>query len=495
MAPLAELIHEKTSGNPFFAIQFIVTLADEDLLTFDYTTAGWSWDLRQIYGKNYTDNVVDLMVGRLGRLPPQTQKALQQFASLGNRAEFDLLRMVYNESEDQLHRHLWEAVRAGLIFRAESTYRFLHDRVQEAAYSLIPVELRSQEHLRIGTILSEHIPPQRREEAIFEIVNQLNHGVELLASPSQRVWLAKFNLTAGIRAKTSTAYGSALKYLEIGASLLSEDDWSLHHELMFQLELHRAECEFLVGQIPLAADHLSSLATRTSNWDEKAKVACLRSDVYTTQNRSDLAISVCLDCLRDQGIAWPAQPSFEDVRREYDRIWDHLVEREIGDLIQTAPMTDRRSLAMLEVLTKALPAAMFTDENLHSALICSAVNLSLRYGNGDGSCSAYVWLGVIARHRFNDFQAGFQFGQLGYQLVRQWDLKRFEAQVLLIFGQMIKPWAQHIQTCEELMRRGFAAASRRGELTYAGYCCNSLITNLLATGAPGRGAARGGGWA
>ena len=261
-APLAALIHEKTTGNPFFAIQFISTLADEGLLTFDYGEGHWVWDLRRIHAKGYTDNVVELMVGKLNRLPAETQKALQQFACMGNRAEFEMLRMVYQGSVEDMHDHLWEAVRSGLIFRADDSYRFLHDRVQEAAYSLIPKELRAEAHLRIGMLLAAHTPPAKREEAIFEIVNQLNRGSHLIASVEERERVADLNLIAGRRAKISTAYDSALKYLRAGASLLTEETWERNYELVFAIEYLMAECELLTAEKVAAENRMSRLAQR-----------------------------------------------------------------------------------------------------------------------------------------------------------------------------------------------------------------------------------------
>src|SRR5262245_57929072 len=195
--PLAQLIHDKTAGNPFFAIQFVSTLAEEALLTFDYGEGRWSWDLSRIQAKGYTDNVVDLMVRKLSRLPAETQNALQQLACLGNSAEFAMLRMAYQDPDEELHRHLWEAVPAGLIFRSEDSYRFLHDRVQEAAYSLIPQELRPEAHLRIGRLLAAHTPPEELEDRIFEIVNQLNRGSHLITSTKERERVAELNLIAG----------------------------------------------------------------------------------------------------------------------------------------------------------------------------------------------------------------------------------------------------------------------------------------------------------
>src|SRR5262245_14350373 len=481
-APLAQLIHEKTTGNPFFAIQFVSTLAEEAFLTFDHGAAQCSWDLNRIHAKGYTDNVVDLMVEKLNRLPVETQNALQQLACLGISAEFALLTMVYQDSKDEMHRKLWEAVRTGLIFRSEDAYKFLHDRVQEAAYSLIPEELRAEAHLRIGRLLATEIPPDKLEEKIFEIVNQLNRGATLITSRDERERLAELNLIAGERAKVSTAYASALKYFVTGAGLLEEDCWERRHEIAFRLELGRAECEFLTGQSAAAEERLAGLSARAANTVELATVACLRVDVYTTLDQSARAVDVCLDYLRHLGVEWSAHPTEEEVEREYGRIWSHLGNHAIEQLTELPLMSDPGSLATLGVITKVLPTIRHTDANLLSLAICKAVNLSLDVGNADSSCVAYVWLGVVAGARFGNYKAGFRFGQLGYELVERRGLRPFQVRTYLIFGSNLMPWTKHVRSGHELLRRAYAIANKIGDLTFAAYSCTCLNAMLLAAG-------------
>jgi PAS domain S-box-containing protein len=485
VTPLAQLVHDKTAGNPFFAIQFLSALAEEALLTFDHSAAKWSWDLNRIHGKGYTDNVVELMAGKLSRLPMETQQALQQLACLGNLASIATLSIVLGASEAEVQVTLWEAVRQELIVRvADDAYRFVHDRVQEAAYSLIPEELRAESHLRIGRLLVAHTPPEKREETIFEIVNQFNRGAALITSRDEWEQLTELNLRAGERAKASTAYASALKYFIAGAALLADDCWERRHELAFALELHRAECEFLTGEPAAAAERLSVLSSRAANTVEQATVACLRVELYTTLDQSDRAVGVGLEYLRHLGIEWSPHPTQEEARREYERIWSQLASRAIEELIELPLMSDPASLATLDVLTKVLPPALFTDANLLSLAICRAVNLSLEHGNSDGSCFAYVWLGVIAGPHFDNYKAGFRFGRLGYQLVEKRGLRRFQARTYVSFGNLVMPWTKHIKTGRDLLRREFEAANKIGDLTFAAYSRLDLNTNLLAAGDP-----------
>jgi PAS domain S-box-containing protein len=481
-APLARLVHEKTAGNPFFAIQFISALAEEALLVFDHGAARWSWDLDRIHAKGYTDNVVDLMVEKLNRLPIETQKALQQLACMGNRAEFAPLAMANDGSNEDLHRDLWEAVRTGLVFRSESGYRFLHDRVQEAVYSLIPADVRAAAHVRIGRLLVAETPPEKRDEAIFEIVNQLNRGAALITSQPEREQLAELNLLAGKRAKASTAYASALTNLAAGAALLAEDSWQHRHELAFALDLNRAECEFLTGALAEAEQRLMALSARAVTTVEHASVTCLRADLYTTLDQGSRAIAVGLDYLRHLGIDWSPHPTEDEARREYERIWSQLGTRAIEKLIDLPLMSDPVSLATLDVLSKMATPALYTDANLYLLVICRQVNLSLEYGHCDASCFAYEWLAMVAGARFGDYRAAYSFGRLGYDLVQQRALKRFQARTCLIFGGLIIPWTRHVKSGRDLLRHSFEAAHQIGDLTYAAYSCDQLNTNMLAAG-------------
>jgi len=480
--PLAQLVHERTGGNPFFAIQFLTGLAEEGLLAFDANAAAWISNLARIRAKRYTDNVVEFMVAKLKRLPDTTQQALQQLACLGNVAEIATLTLVRGVSEDGLHIALWEAARTGLILRLDSSYAFLHDRVQEAAYALIPENERAEAHLRIGRVLASRAPSEELEEKIFEIVNQLDRGAALIHSREERDRVAELNLIAGKRAKTSTAYASALNYLAAGRALLTEDSWQRQYELIFSIEYHWAECQLLTADLAAAEERLIMLSHRAGNLIDIAAVACLRLTLYTTLDRSDRGVEVCLEYLQRSGVHWSPHPITDEVQREYDRIWQQVGSRSIEELVDLPLMRNPEVHATLDVLTEVVTPALFTDENLLSLVICRMVNLSLEHGNSDGSCFAYVWLGMILGPHFGDYRTGFRFGRLGYDLVEKRGLHRYQARAYMSFGNLVMPWTRHVQTGRDLVRRAFDAAIKIGDLTFAAYSCNNLNTNLLATG-------------
>ena len=274
--PLAALVFDKTGGNPFFVIQFVSALAEEGLLARQRDRKGWRWDLDRIRAKGMTDNVVHLMVGKLNQFSNLALDILRQLACLGISSQADKLSAVVGLSEAEIHGALWDVVRAGLVFRREGAYAFLHDRVQEAAYALIPEAERAAVHLRIGRALASRAATAERDDEIFEIVNQLNRAAALIDTPDERAQAAAFNLLAGERAKTAMANASALRYLVAGCALLPDDHWEHHFRLTFDLELRRAECEFLTGDLAAAEERLSSLSDRAAGLVDQAAVTRLR---------------------------------------------------------------------------------------------------------------------------------------------------------------------------------------------------------------------------
>ena len=486
---LAGLIHEKTAGNPFFAIQFIMALVEEGLITFDHTERRWSWDLEHIRSKDYTDNVAELMVGKLSQLPIETLQALQLLACMGNSAEPALLERVSRQSSAAMQSRLREALRAGLIFGTEHSYRFLHDRVREAAYSLIPDDVRAETHLRIGRLLAADSPAEQHHGAIYEIVNQLNRGTALITSVEEREQLAELNLIAGKRAKAATAYGSALNYLHRGEALIScgrwpEDRRERGYPLLFAMEVIRAECEFLTGDLAVAEERLATLSWRAANLVDKATVACLRAALYTTLARADRAVEICVEYLREAGIVCSAHPTDEDVREEYARLQTQLDSRPIEAIFDLPLMDDPRWRATMEVLTELSAPAYFLDANLWCLVLLRMANLSAEHGNCDGSCYAYGFMNTVVGGRFGNHLAGFRFGQLSLDLIEKKGLHRFKARVYFAYGCAVIPWRRHIRAGVPLLHRGLEVALETGDQTYAAYAHCNLVANGLTSADP-----------
>jgi PAS domain S-box-containing protein len=481
--PLAGLVHAKTDGNPFFVIQFLHMLADESLLAFDPERARWSWDLRGIHAKHYTDNVVVLLAGKLTRLPLDTQAALRQLACLGNVADVTMLSVVLGASEQQVHAAFWEALRQRLVERLDRSYKFVHDRVQEAAYALVPENSRADAHLTIGRLLATHTPPDKRDEAIFEIVNQLNRGAPLITSRDEREQLAALNLAAGKRAKLSSAHASALTYLTAGAALLQQDAWERQQGLAFELELHSADCHINLGTLQAAEDRLSPLAARAADTVQRSAVARRRIDLYAMLGESDRAVAVGLECLQHVGIDWPAHPSEAEARAEYERIWSNLGNRTIEDIVALPPMQDTESLATIDTLISLGVPALYTDRHLQAMCVCRATNISLERGNSDAAPYSYSATGLIASARFGQHEEGYRFGKVACDLLERRGLNNFGARTWSSFAVQV-PWTRPLKEGIDPARRGFQMAKEHGEPAFAALASRTLTSTLLALGHP-----------
>jgi PAS domain S-box-containing protein len=479
---LAALVFEKTAGNPFFTIQFLLDLAEGGLLAFDPDTAAWRWDLPRIRAKGFTDNVADLMTAKLGRLLPATQKALGQLACLGNVAETATLALVHGGADDAMHAALGDAVSAGLVQRSDGSYAFLHDRILEAAYALIADDERAQTHLRIGRLLAARTAPEALEEAIFDVVNQFDRAATLIVVPAEREQVAALNLMAGKRAKAASAYASALQYLAAGRALMAASGWEQCPDLTFDLELNLAECEYLNGDLVAAEARLAALSSRAPTAASSAAVTYLRLNLYTNLDRSNTAVAVGLEYLRRIDGSWSPHPTEAAVRQDYDRLWQLLGSRSTEALLASPVMTNTEQRATMDVLTALVSPAIFTDVNLFRLVISRMVICSLEHGNSDASSLAYSWLGALLATDRGD--AGFRFGTLGLDLVEKRGLGRLRARVYLVFAAHVAHWTQPLATCRGFLRRAFEAAQEAGDFTYAAYSRFDLITNMIAAGEP-----------
>src|SRR6266481_4026423 len=481
--PLAQLVHEKTSGNPFFAIQFLTALADEVLLRFDPDAAAWIWDLARIRAKGYTDNVVVLMAGKLKRLSATTQEALKQLACLGNAAEVATLALVHGETEEAIHTALWEAVRAGLIFQQESTYKFLHDRIQEAAYALIPESERATEHLRIGRVLLASMTGDGLAEHLFDVANQFNRGAALLIDRDEKVLVATIDLSAGRKAKASAAYASAGGYFSAGMALLDEGDWGSHYELTFGLWLERTECELLSGNFEKAEQLIVELLQRAASNVEFADASCLKIHLHLLKGELPRAVDSALRCLRLFGIDIPAHPTWEQVQAEYERVWRNLDGRPIERLIELPLMTDPELQAAMRVLSAANPPAYFTDFHLCCLLRCRIVNVSMQHGMSGASAYGYASFGFILGPVFHRYGEGYRFGRLACDLVEKHGFIAYQAKMYVLMGG-VALWTQPITTAIDFMREAFRAATETGDLTHACYSMWQSVAYLLQRNDP-----------
>jgi PAS domain S-box-containing protein len=482
-APLARLVHKKTGGNPFFAIQFISSLADERMLTFDHDAARWFWDFEQIHAKSYTDNVVDLLVAKLARLPAKTQLALQQMACLGNAAEVTMHAIVLGTSTEDVHAAQSEAVRQGLVERLEGSYKFIHDRVQEAAYSMIPPPLRAEAHLAIGRLLAANIPAETRDDAIFEIVNHLNRGTALITSRIEREHVAELNLAAGMRAKASSAYTSALTYFTAGAALLPADAWERRQELAFALEVQPADCELCMAALQAAEERLAALATRAVGTVQRCAVARRRVDLYNMLGAAERAVAVALECLRHVGIDWSAHPTETQTRGEYERVWLGLGGRAIETLCDLPSLQDPETLATLNVLTFLGVPAAATDLNLYALSVCRTVNLNLERGNSDTAPMNYASMGLVTSVRFGHHAEGYRFGKMACDLLERRRLNHLGGRTYFLFA-VVAPWTRPLTEGIDPARRAFQMAKEHGDPAFAAYACRALNSILLALGQP-----------
>jgi len=485
-APLAELVHGKTEGNPFFAIQFLRELSQEKLLLFDARQMAWCWDMDRIRAKGFTDNVVELMVGKLKRLPDATKEALKQLACLGNNAAIEMLATIRGRSLDATRADLWEAVLAGFLFQSGGHYKFLHDRIQEAAYMLIPEASRPAQHLRIGRFLISQRTEAAMEDDIFAIINQLNRGSALITDSDEKALLCRLNFRAGLKAKSSSAYPAARNYLVLALAFLSLDAWGAQYEQTFMLYLELLECEYLVSNFE-RADELSKLILdhAQSNLDS-AKVYSLRMQGYQLAGRYEDAIHAGLEALQLFAVTFPEtdqafQKVLENEKRDIPR---NMHGRSIAELLGASVVADPVIRTVIDLLVDMMPCVAIArpQSKLFPLLVFKGVNLCLRHGNIEKSCYIYTIYSRILITEFDDIAGSLAFSEMALRLNEKFKDVSLKGTLLFLHGTFLNNWQRPIGTSISILEQAFAACLEVGNYLFANFSAFFLVTHVLEKG-------------
>ncbi|MEH2193936.1 MAG: AAA family ATPase [Nostoc sp.] len=487
--PLTQLIYQKSKGNPFFSTQFLKAIYEDNLITFDEKLGYWQCDIVAVKALSLTDDVVEFMALQLQKLPAGTQNVLKLAACIGNQFDLGTLAIVSEQSELETSSDLWKALQEGFILpRSEIykfyigqeiedelkssqtiTYKFLHDRIQQAAYSLIPDDDNQVIHQRIGELLLNNTPIEKQEERIFEIVNQLNIGVKLIIKQSERDQLAQLNLLAGQKAKLSTAYTAAMEYLNFGIQLLATDSWERKYTLALALYEEAAAAAYLTGEFDKVEEFALQVQHHAKVLLDRVKSIEIQIQSYLAQSRFDNSIQTAIALLNLLGVKLSPQASQTQTLLGLGKITLRLLGKSPLSLIDLPNMTGGEQLAAIRILASTNSTAYIARPDLLPPIILSEVSLSMQYGNAAESAFGYAWYGLIQCGIIGNIQAGYEFGQLALQVIDKFNAQELKARTFFIVETFVNHWHQHTQETIAPLIEAYQVGLETGDIEYASW--------------------------
>ncbi|MGE5658821.1 MAG: AAA family ATPase [Actinomycetota bacterium] len=499
---LTKLVYQKTKGNPFFAIQFLKALHDEKLIKLDWENQYWQYDLAQINALVITEDVVKFMALQLQNFPLETQEIIKLAACLG--AEFDLstLAIVSKRSPITTATILWELLQEGLVISttkfysfltqadseqvfdapANPTYRFVHDRIQQAAYSLIPEDQKQTTHYYIGQLLLHEISPAAREDRIFELVNQLNYGIALMTDQVERDELAQLNLIACRKARAGTAYQAAQEYATIGLNLLGSEAWERQYTITLQLHKIVADSAALTSDFDAMYQSIDAVIEHSKTFLEQVEVYLIKIQALTTQNKFLEAIFCGQLILEKLGITFPHCITPVELQQETEEVKALLADRPIEKLLYLPIMVDPEKQALMKIASRMIPACYFAASPLFPLLASLQVKLSLQYGNSPVSSTGYADYGIFLIFFKKDIATSNQFGQLAYRLASLEPDKSIRAVTFVPVGLYLYHHQFHLRDTIPLFQNGYQAALEVGKLEYVGHNIQGLCISSFWCG-------------
>ena len=469
---ISRLLVAKTDGNAFFLIQFLQTLQGDGLLHFDRAQGRWNWDAKRIQQAGISGDVVELMAGKIRKLSPAAREILPVAACLGSRFEVDNLALVRDQKRAQTLAALREALDAGLLLPEDDdlqTLRFLHDRVQQAAYSLLTEKEKTALHAHAGQLLAAQAQAAGNsvfEEQLFDIVNHLNNGSAQLISEAARLELSQWNLRAALKAKNALAYESAQRYAAAGIEVLPA---TAPRKFAFELHFERCENELLIGDLNAMQTRFDELFALADALTEKARAYDLKVLYFATRTMLPEAIEVGLEGLRALGFAVPDKINKGIIVQEIARVKWLQGRRKPDDLLQLPQVREPERLAMLSLLSNVIAVTFFSDANLFAVLILKLTGLSMQIGNSPIAPMGYGCYGIILCSPLGDYKAGYEFGQLAMELSRRSQDKSSFSRATLIFGGFLCAWRAPLVEATTLLREGYEAGAEVGDNLYASF--------------------------
>ncbi|MCZ8515916.1 AAA family ATPase [Paenibacillus filicis] len=474
---LSAQIMSKTKGNPFFTKQFFRSLYDQKLLYFNYDSGFWEWEAGQIQELHITDNVVDFMINKIKRLPEPLQHVLMHAACIGNQFNVELLSLVTEQSSDEVMGLLNQASKDGLVLAVpmpnqehDPVYKFMHDRVLQAVYSLVDKEHKKQMHIRIGKLYQQIWTSEQQEDRVFEIANQLNQGLELLSSCQEKEQLAQLNLSACRKAKRSAAYDTALKYANYGLHMLNKPiSWNDQYPLTFSLSLELAELEYLCGHFGEAKRTFETVVSRARTNVEKAEAYNSMMVLYTNMGEHMQALEMGLEGLRLLGVPILGTPNRAAILWEMLKTRWNMGSKHPEDLLDAPVMTDPVHISVMRLMVNLIPPAYFLNSDLYIYLMLKMFNYSLIHGQSEGSAFAYSTYSVILSSIFGRLKAGWDYGLLGLKLSDAFDNLAIKCKVYFGYGAFTSNLKDHIDQNVAYLRKAYRFGTESGDFVYAGY--------------------------
>ncbi|MCK5715944.1 MAG: AAA family ATPase [Thiomargarita sp.] len=491
--PLAELVMQKTQGNPLFVNQFLKILYQERLLTFDIQNSGWHWDMQKLKALDITDNVVDLMLGKFKKLPENTQKVLQLAACVGNHFDLYTLSIISDNSLVETYEYLLPALQESLIiatseskdtdsdtlvahFLLYNKYKFLHDRMQQAAYTLIDERHKQSVHLKIGKRLRKQLSSNSDtfQEQLFKVVEHLNIGRALIESTDEQIQLVHLNLEAGKKAKNAMAYAAAKEYLTFALELLQHSSfqdkiWTECYELTFELHEVLATIEYLNGNFTHSEELINQTLTHANTAFEKAELYNLLIVQKTLKAKYAEAIQIGIQALALLGIDWPAHHLQKALDIEFSKAKENLGHQDIASLVDKSEMTLPEHKLAMRLLSNMHPLAYIVNKDLFNLIVLKSVNLSLKNGHVAESAASYSCYGILLGAISGEYQAGYQFGRMALKLTEKFNNLSQKSKAYYYFSNFVSSWVKHINRTRVLNNEAFEAALASGLIPFAGY--------------------------